>query len=203
MVSSLASACVEWAAAKTAAPGSTESGDACCLIPSPHRLLAAVLDGLGHGPAAAAAARLGTAALERARSTDLVALVHECHARLRGSRGAVMSLAVFDERLDTMTWMGVGNVSGSHWSPQRSLRHTLIMRSGVVGTTLPMLKVETVSVARGDMVILSTDGVTGEVGPQALQEYTLQAVADRVLSRCSSGLDDALVLVLRYRGAIP
>src|SRR5262245_43574443 len=113
MVSTVDGASVEWASARVVAHGHDESGDQCCVHAIDHRTVIAVLDGLGHGPEAARAARLGIRFLEQSQNHDVVTLVRECHSALRATRGAVMSIAMFDRLEGTMTWLGVGNVRGS------------------------------------------------------------------------------------------
>src|SRR5262245_43830921 len=159
MVSALSDACVEWAAARAVAPGHRDSGDEFCIRLFEHRTMIAVLDGLGHGAAAASVAREGVRLLEQAVTPDVVRLVYECHAGLRGSRGMVMSLAMFDSRKNTMTWIGVGNVSGTLRSPRSSGRETLLMRGGLIGNALPRLRASVVPVVAGDTLIFTTDGV--------------------------------------------
>jgi phosphoserine phosphatase RsbX len=201
MVSTVDGACVEWATARVVAPGHSDSGDECCVRTSDQRTLIAVLDGLGHGPAAASAARLGVRLLEQSHAHDVVALVRECHSGLRGSRGAVMSLAMFDSLERTMTWIGVGNVRGSLWSPQSTTWKSLLLRSGVVGESLPYLRASVVPMNEGETLVFATDGVGPEIDNRLLKGDSLQIIAERILARGRTGHDDALVLLARYRGA--
>jgi negative regulator of sigma-B (phosphoserine phosphatase) len=200
MVSTVDGACVEWATARMVAPGHSDSGDQCCVRTIDHRTMIAVFDGLGHGPAAASAARLGVQLLEQSHAHDVVTLVRECHGGLRGSRGAVMSLAMFDSLERTMTWIGVGNVHGSLWCPQSTTWKSLLLRSGVVGDVLPSLRESVVAMNDGDTLVFTTDGVGSEIDDRLLKGDSLQITAERILSRCRTGHDDALVLLARYRG---
>jgi phosphoserine phosphatase RsbX len=86
MVSALSDACVEWAAARAVAPGYRDSGDEFCVRQFEHRTMIAVLDGLGHGRAAATIAKEGVRLVEQAQTTEVVRLVRKCHEGLRGSR---------------------------------------------------------------------------------------------------------------------
>jgi negative regulator of sigma-B (phosphoserine phosphatase) len=202
MVSTLNDACVEWAYARAAAPGHRDSGDEFYVGPSECGTVIAVLDGLGHGPAAASVARQGVRLLERAQTPDVLKLVRECHAGLRGSRGVVMSLAMFNPFENTMAWVGVGNVCGMLWCPRSSRRRTLLLRSGLLGDALPRLQASVVPVTEGDMLVFTTDGVAANIDDRLLRGESLQAMAGRILARCNNGHDDALVVVARYRGAV-
>ncbi len=191
---------VEWAAARAVAHGHHDSGDEYCVRPFEHRMLIAVIDGLGHGPAAADVARQGVRLLEQARTSDVVQLVHECHDGLRGSRGLVMSLAMFDGPASTMTWVGVGNVSGTLWRAHSPDRQTLLLRRGLVGDALPRLEVSVVPVSEGDTLVFTTDGVVENIDDRMMQGSSVQIIADRILAHGNKGHDDALALVARYKG---
>src|SRR5258706_7005854 len=103
---------VEWAkASRPIAPGQV-SGDLCLVRESAHGVLVAVVDGWGHGPDAASAAQRAVALLGGGGLDRPIEVVRRCDEGLRGSRGVVLSLAWFDSAMDTMTWIGVGNVAG-------------------------------------------------------------------------------------------
>jgi hypothetical protein len=125
-----------------------------------------------------------------------------------------MSLASFSAQLQAMTWIGVGNVEGlllradAHARPSRE---SLPLRSGVVGYRLPPLRATALSVTRGDMLILASDGIRssflqemplGEAPGQLTQDRP-QDIADRILAQYGQDTDDALVLVARYLGTAP
>jgi serine/threonine protein phosphatase PrpC len=199
-VATVSQGCLEWASARSAARGQVESGDDACVRAFPDQVLVAVLDGLGHGAAAADVTRVGVDLIARAPNPDVLALVRECHRKLQGTRGLVMSVAMFDAPSATMTWIGIGNVSGALWSSRSRCPSTLLLRGGLLGTQLPQLKTAVVPVEAGDTLILATDGVEREIDGRLLQGPSLQSVADRVLRECGTTADDALVLVARYRG---
>src|SRR2546422_418308 len=107
-----APALIEWGVASLALPGEAESGDRHLVKPVGTGVLVAVVDGLGHGAEAASAAKAAVAALERHASESPVPLLERCHRALKGTRGAVMSVAAFSRHDRSMTWVGVGNVEG-------------------------------------------------------------------------------------------
>src|SRR2546428_5997731 len=103
---------IEWGVATLALPGQAESGDLHLVKPVGSGVLVAVVDGLGHGAEAATAAQAAVAALERHATESPVALVERCHRALKGTRGAVMSVAVVARPERSMTWLGVRHVGG-------------------------------------------------------------------------------------------
>jgi negative regulator of sigma-B (phosphoserine phosphatase) len=193
---------VDWGAAGLALEGQSASGDRYVVKPFTGGALAAVVDGLGHGEEAAAAAAGAILTLEDHAGESVIALVKRCHEKLRGTRGAVMSLASFIGCDSTVTWVGVGNVDGRLL---RRIRHegkeSLLLRAGVVGVQLPPLAAAVLPVAAGDAVILATDGIRGEFDRAVVLTDSPQIVADRILAEHKRGADDSLVLVLRYLGA--
>src|SRR5256885_6028210 len=92
-----APALIEWGVASLALPGEAESGDRHLVKPVGTGVLVAVVDGLGHGAEAAAAAQAAVAALERHATESPVPLIERCHRALQGTRGVVMSVAVGSE----------------------------------------------------------------------------------------------------------
>ena len=103
---------IEWGAATFTLRGQAESGDRYTVTPFTAGVLVAAIDGLGHGVEAGFAAGLAVSVCEQHSQESVISLVSQCHERLRPTRGVVMSLASFNARDETMTWMGVGNVEG-------------------------------------------------------------------------------------------
>jgi hypothetical protein len=193
---------IEWAQAARAL--SEPSGDVAIVSPFDHGVLLAVLDGLGHGPEAAEAARFAAEQLQGRPGESVISLVRRCHARLRGTRGVVMSLASFNTRDDTMTWIGVGNVEGVLLRADESrgaARETILLRGGVIGYDLPPLQASVVAVSPGDTLALASDGVRTEFMATVRADVPPERQANELLSRYGKATDDALILVARYRGA--
>jgi phosphoserine phosphatase RsbX len=194
---------LHWGVATLALAGQRESGDLHLVRTLPGGALVAVVDGLGHGEEAAAAAKAAVGTLERFAHEPVLSLLQRCHEALIGTRGVVLSLAAFDAIRDTMTWLGVGNVEGvlqhADWS-DRSARVDLITRGGIVGHELPPVQAAVVPVSPGDTLVLATDGVRNEFAADISLREPPQKQADQILGRFGRGTDDALVLVARYLG---
>jgi phosphoserine phosphatase RsbX len=194
------SALLQCGFAATALDGE-QSGDLHLVTPLPHGALVAVIDGLGHGPAAAEASRVAARVLREHAGASLVELIELCHAGLRSTRGAVMSLASLDSLRGAVDWCGIGNVEGALFSaaPGRA-RHAIVCRGGVVGYRLPALKVTTVPLSVQDLLVFATDGISSSFAHVVDVEREPQEIADRILANCGKRSDDALVLVVRYLG---
>lgn len=191
---------VDWAWAGSALEG-PDSGDLHVVVPLPRGALLAVIDGLGHGPEAALAAREAADILRAQPALPVSDLIDLCHEGLRKTRGAVMSVASLDIRSSTIDCCGVGNVEGVLFRADRS-REAIATRGGVVGYRLPCLKVSTLTVSFGDTLVLVTDGISSDFTSVVARDAAPQVIADSVLAGCAKGTDDALVLVVRYLGVM-
>jgi negative regulator of sigma-B (phosphoserine phosphatase) len=200
------SSVLEWGVAAMTLTGQGESGDRYVVSLLPDGVLVAVMDGLGHGDDAAAAARVAAATLEHDAEESVIALARRCHDNLRATRGVVMSLAAFNRRDETMTWMGVGNVEGTLIHADRAVKpqsEVLLLRGGVIGRQLPSLQASIVGVLPGDTLILHTDGIRAPALSDMSAGDVPQRMASRILEKYAKGTDDALVLVGRYNGKVP
>ena len=196
-------ALIDWGVATLTLPGERESGDLHLVKPVRAGVLVSVVDGLGHGAAAAAAARAAVAALNRHAQESVLPLLQRCHQALAGTRGVVVSVALFDRADGSMTWLGVGNVEGVLLyadSGRRRGRERLVTRGGIVGSELPPLRAEVLAVAPGDTLILATDGIRSGFADDLAIDAPPQQLADQILARSGKSTDDALVLVARYLG---
>lgn len=194
---------IDPAAAGAALPGQKESGDRYLVREFGTRVLTVVVDGIGHGSDAALAAQGVVNLLRSCPEDSVIPLLRMCHDKLRGTRGVVLSMALFDAAEATMTWLGVGNVEGillrhdPHVVPGKE---TLLLRGGVVGDHLPRLLATIVPVVKGDLLILATDGIRNGFADNTNLADEPQRIADRILSQYRRGNDDALVFVARYIG---
>lgn len=196
-----APACVEWASAARAFEDEPESGDRSVVADRPDGMLLAVIDGLGHGVHAAAAADAAAAAVEAGAEQPPDEILRRCHAAVAGTRGCAITLGVIALEAATLTWAGVGNVAGVVLHRTSSPTRKLIRgRAGIVGSRLPRLHSETLALGDGDVILLASDGIRPNFGRVALMHLPLQRIADEIFTEYALATDDALVLAARYRG---
>jgi negative regulator of sigma-B (phosphoserine phosphatase) len=195
---------IEWAVAHSALPGEEESGDLHFVHTYEEVALVAAIDGLGHGPEAAVAAQRAAEALERHHAEPVASLLQRCHDNLRGTRGAVITLASFDGKRNVMSWVGVGNIEGTlvRAEPgEERRRESVMLVGGVPGHQLPRLRAAELQISPGDTLVLSTDGIRpGYLELLAIGDPPNRLV-ERIMDQFGKGTDDALVLVARYLGA--
>jgi phosphoserine phosphatase RsbX len=194
---------VEYGVAKFVLPGQGESGDQHLVCCNRNGILVAAIDGIGHGEAAANAARAAAALLRGSADQPIISLVERCHEKLRATRGVVLSLAFIEPEQGMMTWLGVGNVQGVLMRAEAkngNAQESLLLRAGVVGSQLPALQGTVLPIAQGDTLFLATDGVRSDFSTALSARENPQRAADRILEHYGSRNDDALVLVARLTG---
>ena len=193
---------IQWAVAARPQDGSARCGDQAVVAQLAQDVLLAVVDGLGHGDAAADAAARAASALEGYTNEALSAVVERCHAALLGTRGAALSLAVLSLQQRTLTWLGVGNVGGVLVRAQRraSRKYEYLMPGrGIVGAQLPSLRPATLPVGPGDTLVLATDGLRPDWS-EGLRSGDPRRLTEQLLARYGLATDDALVLAARFSG---
>ncbi|WP_317454128.1 SpoIIE family protein phosphatase [Streptomyces sp. TRM68416] len=179
--------------------GDGESGDAWAVLPD-GRLAALVVDGLGHGPAAAAASRAAVAVFERGPVTDLEALIKQAHEAMRATRGGVLGACLVDPGRGELTYAAVGNITGRLLAGGRAVH--LLDRPGTLGTHLPLptVRPQTCPWEHGATLVLASDGLRSgwnlDEHPRLLEHHP--AVIAAVLHRDHGRpTDDATVLVVQ------
>ena len=193
---------ISWGIAEAPMVAGTESGDSHIVRQLPEGVLAAVIDGIGHGNEAADAARIAGDTLSASPHEDTVSLVWRCHEALKDTRGVVMTL-LFVSATGAMSWIGVGNIvgvlfrcDGSGWVRSNQV----LLRGGVLGHRLPPLRAESLTILPHDTVVLATDGIRPEFSDELVPNEEPQVIANQILARYRKGNDDALVLVVRCLG---
>ena len=153
---------LDFAVSSVIIPGESECGDLYVVKENSNGALIGVVDGLGHGSDAAEAARIAVQTMDENAGESVISITRFCHDKLKNTRGVVMSLASINVSEGTITWLGVGNVTGIllrsdlNTSP---IYESIFMRAGVVGYRLPPLYASVVTISKGDILIFSTDGI--------------------------------------------
>jgi phosphoserine phosphatase RsbX len=180
--------------------GEERSGDLAVFAPTAVGGLACLIDGLGHGPDAADAAERCAAVVKANAEAPAGELLELCHRELRDSRGVVMTAAWFDLERSLLSWAGVGNVDARlvRAGPQPREEVALVF-GGVIGYRMPQVRVATMPLGRGDVLVMITDGIDAAISPALPGGGDAQALAERIFAMHGKGTDDALALVVRYR----
>jgi negative regulator of sigma-B (phosphoserine phosphatase) len=195
---------LRWAVEAAARKGSVVSGDVSVVCPEREGTLFAVIDGVGHGAAAAHASSLAAHTIRSARHTDLPMLAAQCHDALRDTRGAAIILGHVKQPGDQLTWLAVGNVAGAvgrHMPGGARLIAVVPVSYGLLGDHLGNLRTQTQPLDPGDVIVSATDGIMPSFVDTLALSGTPQNIADGILHRFWRETDDGLVFVARVGGA--
>jgi len=154
-VEALTSNIAEWGIETRSVGGEFGCGDDALIHWHSTGGLVAVVDGLGHGPGASAAAQAALEAIKANPQDPLERLLTRCHEATRQTRGLTMAIASIDAQQGQMAWLGVGNVHGSlvRSAPGKEpVLESLLVRSGVVGHRIPPIVPLMIPLAAGDIL---------------------------------------------------
>jgi len=191
-------------------PG-TPCGDDFWYAEQAGRVWLTVVDGLGSGELARAAAQIATdlirARVERLRaplispaSFDarriLAELIQETDRALRGTRGAAIGLAILDAPHGKGHYAGVGNID---LRVIRQTRARPISQPGILGAGVRKVTVEAFPYAAGDLVLMHSDGLSSrfDLGEPQVSAWRVDALGEMLVRDFSKPQDDLTLVVLR------
>jgi hypothetical protein len=157
-----------------------------------------MIDGLGHGPEAEAAAMAGAKAFNRGPFALPVTLLENIDHEMRGTRGGVAALAQFTPARDKVRFIGIGDISAGLIGAES--RRGLVSYPGIVGH-----RYRTASSAdyprssAEELLVMHTDGLKSRWSFQDHPGliYRHPAIIATVLCRdYNRGTDDVTVLVM-------
>jgi anti-sigma regulatory factor (Ser/Thr protein kinase) len=183
--------------------GETACGDGWAVVQSADRAMILLVDGLGHGPNAAEAADTAIATFRTASGGSPAETVAKLHQSLRSTRGAALAVAEVIPTAEgaTVRYCGVGNTVAMLLSPVDPPR-ALTSMNGTAGLQVRGMQEITLPWARGNVLVLHTDGITTRWRADAYRGIlthhptVLAAALQRDHAR---GRDDATVLAFRLR----
>lgn len=184
--------------AQLPAEGETVCGDAMRIIHRNTQTLFVVVDGLGHGPHAAAAATAFCEYVETHVDEALDIMLQGADRAVSSTRGAAALIARVDKRAATIDVAGVGNVLLRSWSKEKI--QPLPMR-GVLGRGIRNVRVFRYGLVAGDLFTLYSDGISGSFDIDAIKTQSAPIIARSILAGYRKSHDDATCVVARYLGA--
>lgn len=154
------------------------------------RALFGVIDGLGHGVDAAAAARAAAQCLETVSLDDsLQDIMQQLHEQLMGSRGAAGTVCLV--RTGAIEACAVGNVE----LRSSDIRIPLIFSPGILGVRLTKLRACRAALPSRARVVLFSDGISSRVPVEDVRNLAPRPACDALMQRYRRKEDDATVLV--------
>lgn len=179
-------------------PGEPVCGDAWAFDIGDGKPTLLAVDGLGHGPAAGAAAQVAVLAFHERPKEDCSRLVEEIHIALAPTRGAAVAVARLDPAERAVRFVGIGNIAGAVISG--GVVRRMVSHSGTAGHVAPRVREFSYPYDGVTTVVLHSDGLSNKWD---LQSYPGLAVSHPSLIagvlfrdfRCER--DDASIVVMQ------
>lgn len=181
--------------------GELVCGDAMAWIENNDRTMVIMADGLGHGPLAAEAADEAVHTFRTHSGLTPGEILARVNDALRKTRGAALAIAEIRTISGTLTYAGVGNISGIIMSAGK-LGRNLVSHNGTVGHIVPRIQEFTVEWPRDGKLIMYSDGLLTR---WSLSQYPglinrpAAVIAAVLLRDFRRSRDDSSVFVLQSR----
>lgn len=185
-------------------PGEVACGDAWTSADDPGGRALLIVDGLGHGPAAADAAAAAVRLFHAGPRSAPHHMLDLLHAGLRSTRGAAAAIATIDQRRRELRFAGIGNISGRLLSGGGS--RSLVSHNGTVGHQMRSAQEFVYSWEDDTILVLHSDGLASHWKLDRYPGLGRQdpALIGAVLYRDHSRRrDDVSVVVCRLSGKEP
>jgi anti-sigma regulatory factor (Ser/Thr protein kinase) len=177
--------------------GETECGDTWRLARGDDQQSALiVIDGLGHGPSAAEAARAAARAFGSSPFDAPVTQLERVHRALTGTRGAAVACATWTAG-ESLRYAGVGNITGCLTGCDAS--RGLPSHNGTLGFQLQRVQQFEYPLANGNLVIMHSDGLSArwDLNEQfGLRNHHPAVIAATLYRDHGRARDDATVVVV-------
>ena len=173
-------------------------GDGWTVVQGRGRLVVFVVDGLGHGPDAAAAARAALDTVEKNAQREAPHIIDAVHNALRPTRGAAGAVALLQPESELCVFCGIGNISASIRSPGST--RSMVSHNGTLGHQVRKIQEFQYPFPKGSLLVMHSDGIDTHWDLAAYPgiETRHPAFVSAALYRDHSrGRDDLAVLALR------
>jgi len=199
-----------WSALSRFAPHEQVCGDAWHVIVDGNRAAILVVDGLGHGPHAHEAAQRAVDHFVQDPFAEPSQALNNLDARLRGTRGAALSIAQVRLDQSRMLYAGIGNISGAVTTLQTNgaegtRQSGLISQNGIVGAGVRRVQTTTYELPPTGRLLMHSDGLntrwSADRYPGLAQQHPALN-AGVMLRDHMRGKDDATVVVLDFGGDV-
>ncbi|UFS69755.1 SpoIIE family protein phosphatase [Geomonas sp. RF6] len=176
-------------------PGEDVNGDSWFIKHMSHSVTFGVIDALGHGHDAYLTSLAALEAVEENYREPLELLIKRCHDRLRGTRGAAMSVCHVDYLQKRMRHVGIGNVETRIFCSDRNIRPFCF--NGTLGMRMESFRVIDYPYHEGELIVMYSDGITGRFENDTGRICLLspQEIANWIFQNFIREHDDATILV--------
>jgi serine/threonine protein phosphatase PrpC len=174
--------------------GQEVCGDMSVIVPCNGGTLICLADGLGHGPAARAAADIACQYARAHVEESPERMLRGMDAALSSTRGAAVSVLVLLPPAQRGLFAGVGNVELRAVARARIAPPTT---PGILGQRVRAVRVWEFPIAEGDLMVLTSDGISSRFELADLAHLEPQILADTLMTTHRKAHDDASCVVAR------
>jgi hypothetical protein len=163
-----------------------------------------LVDGLGHGPEAAAAAKEAVEVFEDDPFRTLPAMFNLSHVRMQGTRGGAMAAAQIDGVASKLQYVGVGNIAGHLRAVDSTSGRGLLSHNGTVGVRIRHTQEVSYECPADGLLVMHSDGLQSRwsfdnyPGLAVRHPAIIAAILYRDFTR---GRDDVTVAAVRISSA--
>lgn len=175
-------------------PGETVCGDSFVLVEDGGVLVAALADGLGHGPKAAEASTRACGFIRENPHLGPEELITECDRLLAGTRGAALTVVRVDPENRRLVYAGVGNVELLSLCAE-PVRPT--NTPGIVGHRIRRLREQAFTPGPGDLFVMFSDGISSRLDLTVYRDMAVQEITGNLMQEKAKGHDDATCIAIR------
>jgi anti-sigma regulatory factor (Ser/Thr protein kinase) len=179
-------------------PKETVSGDAWSSARMAGCVRVLLSDGLGHGPAAAAASAAAVGAFQDTKGRPPGEALQRIHDALRPTRGAAVAIAEIDRGRAEVRFAGLGNIAAT--IIQNGTTRSLVSHHGTAGHDVRRIQEFTYPWDAAALLVLHSDGLSSHWTLEPYPGLRLRhpmLVAGVLYRDFKRGRDDASVVVLR------
>ena len=157
-------------------------------------VLAAVVDGLGHGYESSVAAGRAAEVIRECADLSVAAILGRCHQALHVTRGAAVGVLKVEEGGEG-EFCGIGNIEVQALHGRSP---SVFCLAGIVGHNVRASKVMAVAMQPGDIYCLTSDGVSTRGNLKSCLPGLPETVARRIVENWGKDHDDATAMILGF-----
>jgi hypothetical protein len=172
-------------------------GDSFIIEQREGEVLAAVIDGLGHGYESSVAAERAVEVIREHAGLTVGAILQRCHQELRTTRGAAVGVLKVTASGEG-EFCGIGNIEVQALNGQPP---SIFCLAGIVGHNMRSSKVMKVAMKPGDIYCLMSDGISTRGNLKSCLPGPAETVARRIVESWGKDHDDATAVVLGFGDA--
>ena len=194
------SAALAWSVAQAPKSQDSPNGDGYLLTRDGDRIMLAVVDGVGSGRDAHAAAEVCLRALRTEGGHEPGPVFDRCHKALEGTRGAALALISVDLATARLVWAAVGDIDGCVFRGQdgKSVA-SMVQKAGTLGHHYSGIHLQDHALLPGDLVAVSSDGVSRRYRDQLPDMVSPGQFAESCLGTFGRANDDRTFAVLSFQ----